>query len=859
MGEVYRARDTRLNRDVAIKILPDAFASDPDRIARFVREAQTLASLNHPHIAQIYGIEESSPAAGQAQGPTRALVMELVPGDTLADRIASGAISIDDALPIARQIVDALEAAHDAGIIHRDLKPANIKLRPDGTVKVLDFGLAKAFDQGSGVRGQGSGNYADSPTITSPAMTQAGVIMGTAAYMSPEQARGKAVDKRADIWAFGCVLYEMLTGRSPFQGETVTDVIAAVVKNDPDWSALPVSTPASVRRTLRRCLRKDPRERLRDIADARLDIVEADATESATTPTRTRLNPLWFAATALVALIAGGLLGMQWSRPPQTTVATRWTGVRLAAPSNVMSPVLSPDGQLIAFQTIVDGQSQVGVMSPTAGTWRVLTSDRTRGLMVVHDWSPDGSRIFFDRQTDTLNGIYWVPSLGGDERLVVDNAGYPSTLPNGDLLMGRVNAQRQTQLHRFYPSTGQVEALPAIIDYDESDDSVVASADGRRVYFFGQPLATATQPSTFFELDLETKQTAPLELNVSLRRPVALGLHRPTGDVLIGGLEGDSFTFVRWSAQRNVGPRALFSVPATARFDIDGRERVYFATRVRPPELFTFSQAGAAAARVDRTAIPSVVGTRTLQTFAPLPDGRVLIGSRTADRDQVVAITIGGTPSRLVDGDEQTRPPVTAVGKDRAAVMMGPRESPDIAVVNTADGRVVRRFKAPSATMTTMGAAPDGAVLYYTDGGSVWSMPAEGGTPAKLGAGDSLTVDPDTGDLIVKLDEGARMRLVRMKASGGEVQLIPLQGDLRLIPRPLVPGAVRQGRLVLGVASVDSWFWHAATVDLKTGVVTKLAEKNPSDFHFATWRADGAAIGFGYGLDTTLWRFTSQP
>jgi eukaryotic-like serine/threonine-protein kinase len=231
MGEVYRAHDTTLGRDVAIKILPEAFVSDPDRIARFEREARTLASLNHPHIAQIYGTEATSPSTGSGQAGGRALVMELVEGDTLADRIARGPVPLDEALPFARQIADALEAAHAHGIVHRDLKPANIKRRPDGTVKVLDFGLAKAAD--SDGRGRsGSDALANSPTA---AHTDAGVILGTAAYMSPEQARGKGVDARSDIWAFGCVLFEMLTGRRAFAGETLTDVLAAVMKSDPNW------------------------------------------------------------------------------------------------------------------------------------------------------------------------------------------------------------------------------------------------------------------------------------------------------------------------------------------------------------------------------------------------------------------------------------------------------------------------------------------------------------------------------------------------------------------------------------------------------------------------------------------------
>src|SRR6186713_183889 len=248
MGQVWRAVDTTLGRQVAIKILPDAFASDPERLARFEREAKTLGSLNHPHIAAIYGFEKSP--------GMHALVMELVEGEDLSQRIARGAIPLDEALPIAKQIADALEAAHEQNIIHRDLKPANIKVRPDGTVKVLDFGLAKAMEPPAS-----SAEAVNSPTFTAQA-TQQGIVIGTAAYMPPEQARGKAVDKRADIWAFGCVLYEMLTARSAFAGETTSDTIAKILEREPDWQALPGSTPARIQDLLRRCLHKDQQRRL---------------------------------------------------------------------------------------------------------------------------------------------------------------------------------------------------------------------------------------------------------------------------------------------------------------------------------------------------------------------------------------------------------------------------------------------------------------------------------------------------------------------------------------------------------------------------------------------------------------------
>ena len=258
MGEVWRARDTTLDRDVALKVLPEAFTSDPDRLARFEREAKVLASLNHPNIGSIYGLEE-------AEG-VRALVLELVEGPTLADRIRQGPIPIDEALPIAKQIAEALEAAHEQGVIHRDLKPANIKVKDDGTVKVLDFGLAKAFQPDAG-----DPNMSMSPTISlTAAATQMGMVIGTAAYMSPEQAKGKTVGKQADVWAFGAVLFEMLSGKRPFTGDDLSETLARVIDREPDWATLPDSVPPVLSIFIRRCLQKNPKKRIRDIGDVSL-------------------------------------------------------------------------------------------------------------------------------------------------------------------------------------------------------------------------------------------------------------------------------------------------------------------------------------------------------------------------------------------------------------------------------------------------------------------------------------------------------------------------------------------------------------------------------------------------------------
>jgi Tol biopolymer transport system component len=396
MGLVYRARDTRLNRDVALKVLPDLFADDPDRLARFTREAQTLAALNHPNIAHIHGLEES--------GGVRALVMELVEGDDLSQRTARGAIPFDEALPIARQIAEALEAAHQQGIIHRDLKPANIKLRPDGTVKVLDFGLAKALapeqDAASGM------HRSQSPTITSPAMlTGLGIVLGTAAYMAPEQAKGREADKRSDIWAFGCVLYEMLAGRRPFDGEDMTDVLGAVVRLEPAWEALPSDVPAPVRTLLRQCLVKDRRRRVGDIA-AVLYVLDHHAGAAPTVPVAPRSNrvPWLVAALATLAMIATAVV-VAWRVSRAGTLAPDVVQFTIAAPEKTVfgGPFAGGTGRAAQLAISPDGRNIVFVAGaqPAFQLWlRPVASAEARPIQGTDGaafpfWSPDSQFVAF--------------------------------------------------------------------------------------------------------------------------------------------------------------------------------------------------------------------------------------------------------------------------------------------------------------------------------------------------------------------------------------------------------------------------------------------------------------------------------
>ncbi len=445
MGEVYRARDTKLNREVAVKVLPAAMAGDADRLARFQREAEVLAALNHPNIAQIYGIGEEALPNPESRIPSPVsvsfLVMELVEGEDLSQVISRSALPLAEALPIARQIADALEAAHEQGIIHRDLKPANIKVRADGTVKVLDFGLAKALDAGSKDPASTS-NAANSPTLTARG-TQLGMIIGTAAYMAPEQAKGKAVDRRADIWAFGAVLYEMLAGRRLFDGTDNSDVLAAVLRQDIDWTALPENTPAGVRRMLRRSLERDPKRRLSAMADARLELDETDLAGAAPAAApsvpdrRVRRRELVAWIAAAVSLLAAGA-AVLW-RPAAQTPLPRVVRATLPLPAGVSieldgeragMPALSPDGRRVAFGAREGaGPMHVWVLDLASGVAKPLSG--TEGGHRPF-WSPDGKSIGFF----TWGALATIPAEGGAVRrlAVARDARGGTWSPNGTIL-----------------------------------------------------------------------------------------------------------------------------------------------------------------------------------------------------------------------------------------------------------------------------------------------------------------------------------------------------------------------------------------------------------------------------------------
>ena len=484
MGEVYRARDERLNRDVAIKVLPEHLASDPERLARLRREAQVLAALNHTHIAHIHGLEDANGVP--------ALVLELVEGSTLAERIANGPLPVTEAIEIARQIADGLEAAHEGGVIHRDLKPANVKITPDGTVKLLDFGLAKAVT--------GDRTEPDLSMVTT-AGTEAGVVLGTAAYMSPEQVRGRAVDKRTDIWAFGCVLFEMLSGRRPFAGDTLSDTIAGILTQDPEWEALPADVPANINVLLRRCLEKDSKRRLRDIGDARIDLDDAKGApgghiprEQATAVTR-RTAIAALAGAAAGAAVTGAFAIGRYRNDATLRSLTRFaiplSGASVITASFNKRVAISPDGRYLACNVTpnnilirsiaglemkppVEGAQGVPFFSPDSRWLGYFATDAPWRLQKV---ALSGGGATTICSTENFSGatwaaddmIYFVPAVPGGLARVAAAGGDPVSVVNVDLDRG----ERLFKYPHALPGGTAVLLTVGTVDSESFDDAQI--------------------------------------------------------------------------------------------------------------------------------------------------------------------------------------------------------------------------------------------------------------------------------------------------------------------------------------------------------------------------------------------------
>jgi Tol biopolymer transport system component len=696
MGEVFRARDSTLNRDVAIKVLPDAVANDPERLARFNREAQTLAALNHPHIGQLYSLEEFS--------GLRALVMELVEGEDLSQRIARGPMPLDEALLVAKQIADAIEAAHDQGIVHRDLKPANIKLRSDGVVKVLDFGLAKAMEPvGS------APNVSQSPTITTPAMlTDRGMILGTAAYMAPEQARGKAVDRRADIWAFGCVLFEMLVGVSPFRRDNVTDTIAAVVSQEPDWPAL-TAAALRVRPLLARCLKKDPKQRLQAIGDARIQIEEMIGGASEQTAPAGAIARSPRVAPAAIAGLAGGALiaalvswGLTRPVPPPQALPSRFEIVpppaqAVSIHSADRNVAISPDGRHIVYRAgpptelVVRGIDRLDAHP----------IDGTAGARYPF-FSPDGQWVgFFDGST--LKKV----SLAGGPAITICQSGIPRGASWGD--DGTIVFATQdtaTGLLRVSAGGGEPTVLTRPEAAQRERDHMHPSLlpNGRGILFTLAPLNPA-----------EPWQVAVLDLRTGQRKTIVHGGSQPeyvsTGHLLY--VVAGTLSAVRFDLDR----LEVLTDPVLVLDNLGAQDRASADYMVSQRGTLVHVNAGAADAPrslvwVDRTGTETPIGAplHIYSTPRLSPDRtRIAVTIREQQNDINVLDLKRGTLMRLASSPSAESQPIWTRDSQRI-VFASERDGPANLYAQAADGtgRVERLTSGPDSQLPAW-VAPDGS------------------------------------------------------------------------------------------------------------------------------------------------------
>lgn len=704
MGEVYRARDPKLNRDVAVKILPDIFAPDPDRITRFSREAQVLAALNHPHIAAIYGFEESH--------GVQALVLELVEGPTLADRLRAGSIPIDEALPIARQIAEALEAAHDQAIVHRDLKPANIKLRPDGTVKILDFGLAKVLEPTVCALVDAT----DSPTITAPVMTRSGVLLGTAAYMSPEQARGQPVNRRADIWAFGCVLFEMLSGRRAFGGETLTDTLASVMRDPPPLAALPATTPARVRLLIARCLERDPKRRLRDIGDARLELETLDAAAAAPTSEpppspdrriRVRGGQLLVAGLMLVAATAA--LTSWIDRMTARDTSASAPVMRLTSDAGLTTdPTLSPDGRLVVYASDRAGNDNLDlwVQQIDGGAPLRLTSDPADEY--EPSFSPDGTRIAFRSERDG-GGVYVMPALGGDPRLITKEGRQPRFSPDGS----RIAYVTSTAPGQGGVSSGTLFVVPSdggtaqqLVSADVGAASPVWSPDGAFMLFAAGKYRTEAWGIV--------RSGGAESIILPLARLQQAGVADPTPRA--------------WLA----GNRILFEAKS-------GDSSHVFETRLSPPSWV------ASAWRLDASPRPLTFGTAqderpAVSSVASAAGLRRLAYASVSRQENVWSLALdtsqpssGGTLTQLTRGTSSHVFPSVSADGTKVAFISHASYNDQVSLLDTKTGKTSVLSTTVSTKFQTHIRA-DGSQVFYGDRGtkSVYTVPASGGPPERI-------------------------------------------------------------------------------------------------------------------------------
>ncbi len=828
MGEVYRARDTRLGREVALKVLPAEVANDPVRRLRFEMEARAVAALNHPNIVNVYDVGDGY------------MVSELVEGRP----VGTEELGLRRTLEVAAEIAGGLAAAHDAGIVHRDLKPDNILLTRDGRPKILDFGLAKVEP----VR-------LAPEDATATMRTLPGMTIGTPGYMSPEQVRGLSTDSRSDIFSFGLILYELLAGRRAFQGGSSIETMAAILRLEPQ--EMPEKVPPALQQIVVHCLEKDPRERFQSARDLRFALLQA-ATPSSThaaveaeAPPRAKRR-MWYGLAALaLALVAATAGATRWlGRAP---AAAQWSGVLLGGPQMALNPRLSPDGNLLAFRALDNALTQVAVMKPESGNWSVLTHARDRGAVDQVSWAPDGSAIYYDRTTDVPHGVYRVPVLGGEEHLLLEDANSPEVLPDGSLLVTRLNAQGAPQVYRFWQETGRMQELPL----ERPLHSAPACARvGKEAITYGSPLGAGGQNPGLYEIDLATNGVRRLGVPQAQTSALRAWTVTRDGKSLLLALPAGSITrMVALPVSGQGDAKTLFTVISPVWYVEAGRDGSLFVNPVeRSKELMRLAPGSGASERI----VTFPLGGATDQAIV-LPDGRAVAPSAALGKVRLMAAESGKELVPLINTQEAANAPMTAAGAREIAFLIGPAAQGTIALADTVTGRVTRRIAPGKGMIRALSASPKGDTLYFCAGGTVWSVPSAGGEARAVANGEYAAADPAGGSLIVVRGESSHIRLFRVRLDGGGEKEIPVD---RTIPLYGIHGGFfssgsidAKGRLLVSLSPLDSWFNALGILATDTGHIERVPTDRASDHHTGVWTRDGRITYTQVSMRANLWRF----
>ena len=838
MGVVYKAEDLHLERTVALKFLAPHTIEDPAGKQRLIREAKAAAALDHPNVCTVHEIGETDEGVF--------LAMALVDGESLSERIARRPLKLSEALDIASQTAQGLQSAHEKGIVHRDIKSSNLMINRQGQVKIMDFGIAQLANQAR--------------------LTQSMAVLGTPSYLSPEQALGEKADSRSDIWSLGLVLYEMVTGRLPFQGDQRDALLHSIIhKEHEPVTAQRVGLPVELDRILDKALAKDPAERYQHVDDLIVDLrrlakqpASGRVTASGNTGSRAapaRRLALWVGGFGVLSLIAFAFAF--WGRPQPAV--PMWTGTRLGGPRFALAPRISPDGKTLAFAALVEGMGQVAVMTPDSGSWVVLTKDRTHGYVNNLDWSEDGTHIYYTRFDNRLRGIYSVPAIGGEERLVLEDAGAAQPLPDGSLLVAR-NGDSGAQVHRYWPLDGRLQAFPVFLAFGDQLPLRVVPG-GTHAVFFGfpasQPPADTASRYHLYILEISTGQITRIPWNVEFESdnywPLAV---TPDGEsVLVSAPNGDLRRIVAISLTPPFQARPLLELQQQVQgMDVGPDGSIYLDQMILPVEVLRFSDLGTNVEQIGgfgNITIPILVAA------VHLPDGRTLSTGVISGRRRLLVTAPGKDAVPFIQTDEETGWPTVLLGNDRLAFVIGSGAERRFAIASVESGRILGNIPGINASTVYSVASPDGETLYFGDGSKIWSVPVAGGTPRAISEGMGLAAFPDGKHLVVTTLAPDAVAFKKVSVENGDEQPLVPRDPVRFSPVPFLGARAisRDGRLLVLLVDSDSWFWRPGIFDTRNGTVREIPVPYSGDLFLPSWTDDGRIVVAVYGSQSSLWRY----